>query len=70
MALPAETTSCIGLHGILLMTDSISGEKKPAHRGLAFVQLNSKKLELIGQTNGNDVVSAYTSSTSKVVVIQ
>jgi hypothetical protein len=27
MALPAEATSCIGLHGILLMTGSTSGKK-------------------------------------------
>jgi hypothetical protein len=27
MALPAEATSCVGLHGILLMTGSTSGKK-------------------------------------------
>ncbi|KWZ97284.1 hypothetical protein HMPREF0208_02385 [Citrobacter koseri] len=38
MTLPTEATSCERLHGILLMTGSTSGEK-PAHHGLAYVQI-------------------------------
>lgn len=68
MALSAKTTTSERLHGILLMTESTSREK-PALKDWLCIQTTTK-LELVVQTNSNDVVGRHFSRFGEVAVVQ